>query len=605
MKPRSLEQELNSIRGDLDSGALPAALLALKRVMSHAPLSQDAQFLLGKYFWRRGQNDRALVAMKWAVTCAPSGLEGCENLALLASTTGNAALSAIYYRWAVIAGASAHDLLSKISVARDRRELRAALCLLPHDAEVACFLTVLEAGMLEPGPLRRRMKQAGITAALAGSTKHVETLAVSWGRSLQAKSRFSEAAAHLRGAILINPAKPDRIFDFGRSEFENGHLEIAGRQALRKLLISPIDPGLTHRETRSLVARHPAKIEDRPGYRCRELAKSFSVKIEPVIRPGPRIDYRVPATFLARADEALLLAGHHSVILPDDTVLMEGMTYRLKRRQWDGPCYAYVSEDDEILAALPAPEPRITGEAVLLGCGGNYYHNIVDWLSRLPTILETPELAELPILVSSNTPPSIIETLEMLGLERGRLKLLKSGLFPVDRLWIPSLGHGRQGCASPRYLEFLEEKLFKRFRDPRAKGTRRLYYRRRSDGHRAIINAEAVDIVLKKFGFETIGLEGLSAVEQFSLAAEAEVVVAPFGAGLTNILASPTTCKVIELTHHLAVRPLFPILAGLRGQAFHRVTGRPVGAGSEHVPMHAEFEVPIGELEKTLRRVLA
>ena len=605
MKTRSLERELASIRGNLRSGAFPEALAALKRVMSVAPFSQGAQFLLGEYFWRRGQLERARTAMKWAVASTPNGPDGWENLALLASTAGNCARAAIDYRRAVMVGARTPGLLAKISNSRNRRDVKAVLCLDPGDSEATCLLALSEARLLEGEPIPRRMAHAAIAATIARSAELLGRLNAAWGRLLQARDRYSRARAPLRQAIILDPSEPDRIFDFGRSAFETGQPDVAGRQVRRTLLLQPIDAGFAYRETRPLVARHPGQIADRPGYQCRELAEAFSVKIDQVGQPGPRIDYRVPATFLARADDACLLAGHHSVILPDDTVLMEGLTYRLKRRRWDGPCYAYVSRDDAILAALPAPGPRIDEAAVLLGGGGNYYHNLVDWLSRLPTILGSPGLDDLPVLVARDIPESVIEILEMLGLPRQRLRFLTSGLYPVERLWIPSLAHGRLGCVSPRYLEFLEEKLFSRFRDPRARGGGRLYFARNDDGHRRIVNADEVNAVLERHGFETVGLERLSAADQFALAADADVVVAPFGAGLTNILACPITSRVIELTHHQAVRPLFPILAGLRGQAFHRITGRPVVPPTAGPPMHADFEIPAEALETLLRQVVS
>lgn len=604
MKTRSLEQELASIRGSLKSGAFGDALMALKRVLSVAPFARDAQFLLGEYFWRRGQYDRARVAMRWAAASAPGRPEGWENLALLASMARNAAGSAIEYRRAMVTGAGARGLLAKLSSSPDFMEVKAALCLDPGDAEAIGFLALAEAGSRETESSRRRLFGATIAAVISRSATLVGRLAVARGRSLQALDRYSAARTPLRHAILLDPSDSGPIFDLGRAEFETGRPDVAGRQVRRTLTIQPIDAGFTYRETRPLAAGHPVEIADRPGYHCRELATGFSVKINPVGQPGPRIDYRVPATFLARADDARLLAGHHSVILSDDTVLLEGLGYRQKRRRWDGPCYAYVSSQGAVLAALPAPESRIDEEAVLLGGGGNYYHNMIDWLSRLPTILGTPELTELPVLVARDIPASVIEILEMLGVERRRLRFLVPGLYPVKRLWIPSLAHGRLGCVSPRYLEFLEKRLFGGFRDPRTRGRRRLYFARDDVRHRRIVNADALNLLLDRHGFETVGLEWLSAADQFALAAEADVVVAPFGAGLTNILACPIACTVIELTHHQAVRPLFPILAGLRGQAFHRITGRPVGGSAASLPLHADFEIPVEALERVLKEVL-
>ncbi len=537
--------------------------------MSIAPLSPTAQFLLGDFFWRRGQLGRSANRDDMGGHgCTANGPGGWENLAVLASTVEASTLAGVNYRRAVIAGASAPGLLAKFSASRDQRGIKAALCLDPGDAEATCFLAFSEVLSPKVEPVHRRMARAEMTAIAARSPVLVGRLAVARGRSLQAMGRYLQARGPFRQAILLDPSEPERFFDFGRSEFESGRPDVAGRQVLRTLLMRPNTAGFARRE-----ARLPAAIAEHPGYHCQELAESFSVKINPVGQPGPRINYRVPATFLARADNARLLFGHHSVILSNDTVLLEGLTYSQKRRRWDGPCYAYISNKDTILATLPPPEPGIDGEAKLLGGSVNYYHNVVDWLSGLPTILEHPELVDLPVLVARDTPVSVIEILEMFGLARERLRLLTPALYPVERLWIPSLAHGRLGCVSPKYLEFLEERLFSRFRDPRTRGRRRFYFARRGDGHRLIVNADEVNATLNKYGFETVELDRLSAASRFKLGAEAEVVVAPFGAGLTNVLASPIACTVIELTHHQAVRPLFPILTGLRGQAFHKITG--------------------------------
>lgn len=604
MRAYSLSQALASIREDLDSSAFEDALATLKRVMSVAPLHGEAQFLLGAYFWRRGQTDRAHTAMTWAALCEPNAREAWENLALIGSARNSTDRAVLNRRRAVMVGADSAMLADKIFDIKKPDSLRAALCLDPRDAKVASLLALAEAEEEALDSASWGTARAEVLAVWAGSAALLGQLCLASGRRLQARGRFKCAIPSLRRAVVLDPDGSEGIFDLGRSLFESGAVAEAGRMVPRTAVIKPMAPGFVYRHTRRLASRHPGDVSSSPAYCYRELDAGSAVRIEPVGQAGPRIEYKVPATFLARADDAQLLAGHHSVILPGGEVLIEGLTYRQKRRRWDGPCYAYVAEDGGILAALPNPEPRIDEEAILLGCGANYYHNVVDWLSRVPTILDQPALDGLPILVSREIPGSVVEILEMLGVARERLRMLPAGLFPVRRLWLPSLAHGRLGCVSPRYMEFLEKRLFGRFRDRRARGRRRLFLSRRGDRHRHIVNHDALDALLKKHGFESVSLEMLSAEDQFRLVADAEAVMAPFGAGLTNLVACPETTTVIELTHEQAVRPLFPILAGLRRQPFYRVTGRTLRSPGARLPLHANFTIPVDQVEAVIEQAL-
>lgn len=152
--------------------------------MSIAPLLPDAQFLLGRYFWLRGEYRRSQIAMKWAVATVPGRLAGLENLALLGSMMGRPGQSAIAYWRAVMSGTNATALLAKISERMDRLEVKAALCLNPGDGEAMCFLALAIAGEGEVDPGRRRLAHADITATNAGSTALVGRVALARARLL-------------------------------------------------------------------------------------------------------------------------------------------------------------------------------------------------------------------------------------------------------------------------------------------------------------------------------------------------------------------------------------------------------------------------------------
>lgn len=87
---------------------------------------------------------------------------------------------------------------------------------------------------------------------------------------------------------------------------------------------------------------------------------------------------------------------------------------------------------------------------------------------------------------------------------------------------------------------------------------KRIYIRRGKNSQgRNIQNEESVLFLLKQYGFYPVFLEDFSIVEQASLLSSAEVVVAPHGAGLVNLLfASPNT-KVIELINAESINVVY------------------------------------------------
>ena len=592
------------VRAAIDAGDLAHALAMLKRVMARSPLNRPSLFLLGEVFWRLRQFDRAEIAMRWVVVLDPGDPPGAANhqtLSILMRRWGAAALH--WRRYGVVA-AKEPDTLVQMYLKYDFDDMqmcaRASLCLSPADVNVMVQLARAEAKLGGPKRAERRIAQARLLIGIAHPNVAGQIL-VAYGRNLMMQERHEPALESLRRGGLLAPGIHGLDFDLGRAFFELGEDGPAKRLLHQALVREPQGRPMTPFETKVLQVRAATEIESSPGYSCRSLDVGFNVVIDPKGDPSDRFSYVVPGTFLARADDAIHIGRDHCVILSDGSVLSDGLTYRQPTRAWDGPVFPYVSRDRRVLAATGPKTRTLEGEHILFGGGPNYYHCVVDWLSRLPVILVEPELRALRILVDQTVPDSIIRILELCGVSRERLVLTQEGLHPVERLWIPSLAHGRRGHVSPKYLKFLENHLFRPYRDPRKVGSRRLYFPR--DGHRQIANATEVECLLERFGFQTVQLMDLPVEEQFGLASEAEIIVAPFGAGLTNILAAPESATVVELTHSHAVRALFPILSGLRGQPFRRVIGRHQG-GRGSLPMHADFTVPVESLETKLRASL-
>jgi prepilin-type processing-associated H-X9-DG protein len=79
------------------------------------------------------------------------------------------------------------------------------------------------------------------------------------------------------------------------------------------------------------------------------------------------------------------------------------------------------------------------------------------------------------------------------------------------------------------------------------RGIRRLYVSRAGAGHRRVTNEPEIVTLLEGHGFEPVLLEKLPFRDQVSLFRDAEIVVAPHGGGLANLVFCDSGTRVIEL----------------------------------------------------------
>jgi len=76
---------------------------------------------------------------------------------------------------------------------------------------------------------------------------------------------------------------------------------------------------------------------------------------------------------------------------------------------------------------------------------------------------------------------------------------------------------------------------------------RRLYIDRRGAPNRRLVNETEVIAALARFVVQPVSLDGATLADLAALFADAELVVAPHGAGLANIVFAPHDCRVVEL----------------------------------------------------------
>jgi hypothetical protein len=295
--------------------------------------------------------------------------------------------------------------------------------------------------------------------------------------------------------------------------------------------------------------------------------------------------------FLARLPNARLLGPHGTVLTATGEVVEEST--------WGGGWLAR----ERALRALRLPSPtRVDGEHYTIASASSegYAHWLLDVLPRLiafPHVVAT----QPPLVVARPLTSWQAESLDVLGFSHVPRVVLGDRYLVVDVLQFPSFV-GSPGQPHPWACEWLRERVVG---PARPRPHRRVYVTRRLARRRRVVNEGEITPILRDFGFEIVECEALTFREQIDHFRDAEMVVGPHGAGLTNLLWAPSGCRVLELFGRRCVRSLFYALAALRAQPYSFLVGDSVGS----VRIHGDdgfydMRVPPKSFAQALRAML-
>lgn len=190
----------------------------------------------------------------------------------------------------------------------------------------------------------------------------------------------------------------------------------------------------------------------------------------------------------------------------------------------------------------------------------NYYNWLMDSLTRIEGVEYYKEkTGRKPVLlIDSNPPKWKIESLKLLGYEPDDCIQWNRSRIKVKRLVVPSFR--REGrLISPTACRWVRQRIFSNLPDvgsEKLSFSSRIYISRPKAVGRQLINEDDVLEALTPFGFVAYTLENMSFSDQVRLFSQAEIVVAPHGAGLTNILFAENLI-VIELFGSYVVPSFF------------------------------------------------
>ena len=174
----------------------------------------------------------------------------------------------------------------------------------------------------------------------------------------------------------------------------------------------------------------------------------------------------------------------------------------------------------------------------------NYFHWFSESLARLLNIQETSNQTFTILLPSSyKTNNFIIQSLELLDISYTFIEE-KKNVFVRQVYIAPHLI--TSGHHIPEIMQRLRTKFFQKNKKNESEITR-MYISRNKSFLRNIVNEKELSCILKKYNFKIVEMENYSWKKQVDMMTNVEYLIAPHGAGLTNMLFSQNKLSVLEL----------------------------------------------------------
>ncbi len=193
-----------------------------------------------------------------------------------------------------------------------------------------------------------------------------------------------------------------------------------------------------------------------------------------------------------------------------------------------GRCFPQITHFDGVVATLTTD------------CHHNYYHWLFDVLPKLLLLQKANIKPDKYYLDTSK--PFQMESLAMLGIEKDQIISCQD--HPA--ISASSLVLSSFPCLSEQphwVIDFVREQFLP---EKTPTFSPKIYISRNDAPCRRVVNEEEVTSCLEKEGFEVVRTEHLTFAEQIALFHQAEVVVAPHGAGLSNLVFCNKTTKVLQ-----------------------------------------------------------
>ena len=173
-----------------------------------------------------------------------------------------------------------------------------------------------------------------------------------------------------------------------------------------------------------------------------------------------------------------------------------------------------------------------------------YYHWIFDILPRVKLALEHEK--DVDHIYLQHKLPFQTETLKIFGIDPSRIvNTEEEPWISADRMIVPC----HQIMTGHRHPVWVTDWLREQFMPPQDEtgNRRRIYISRSIARNRRVTNEDEIFRLLEPHGFEFVHAEKCTFADQIAMFANAEAIIAPHGAGLSNLVFCAPGTRVIEL----------------------------------------------------------
>ena len=216
----------------------------------------------------------------------------------------------------------------------------------------------------------------------------------------------------------------------------------------------------------------------------------------------------------------------------------------------ESSCYGPVPKDHWVFRSIKLPKVhRLTGKTLFLSSRSNYWHLIAD------------ELCDLSLLTKSGIKLSNFDHIifEKSYFNAGKELQEIFGLNQVNQVSLQELLHIEceklyfftgSFCLSKYALSLVKYKIKSSLKQSSSNSggySNRIILSRGTSNTRRWLNEKQCMQLLHSFGFKIIDSSNLSLAQQVEAFSNAEIILGPHGAGLTNIMFCNPGTKVIEI----------------------------------------------------------
>ncbi|NJS11342.1 MAG: tetratricopeptide repeat protein [Microcoleus sp. CSU_2_2] len=251
------------------------------------------------------------------------------------------------------------------------------------------------------------------------------------------------------------------------------------------------------------------------------------------------------------------------------------------------------------------PAEHIDGTVAFLSArwgGAAYFHWMFDVMTRFDLLQRSGLMDSIDkFVVNACDSPYQQETLNTLGIPENKLLESRCSFhMTADKLIVPSIFYDGTGAVSKWKCDYLKQAFLNKKIASSTDNYERIYISREQASYRRIVNEEEVVNYLQKFGFGSVKLEAMSVAEQAACLAAAKVVVAPHGAGLTNLVFCSPGTKVIEIFSPIYVPSCYWMISNLCDLEHHYLIGELFDDGLTKNPLHKNISLNLNSLEKLM-----